>query len=822
MPSRDESYTNIAGEQIERAQSVELRRGTVLAGRYQVEAVIGQGGAGLVVRAYDRELQEVVAIKVLRPELGSATRWIERLAREVKLARQIRHPNVCRVFDFQKADGHFFIVMELASGGPLRRELAGAELRSRALGARLADARAVASGLAAIHEAGIAHRDVTPQNVLRMGDGRLVVSDFGLATEISQTTTSIHGGTLAYMAPEVVRGERASFASDLWSLGVVIHEIVFGTRPAWSRPVGGGVLTPPVGRPLAPEERLALQVCRACTADLVERRPRSASEVAAALAGGAGLRTGGRRAGRLTAGLVALVAAGATVMALWSRKSAHPAADARELTELPSQPADLSAAGRVLATVDSRVQCLKVLPDGRTARFVWGHPRRSEDMDLRTGRRTPSPLVPEAYREGCAELSPDGKRLAFEGYTSDGRAFIYLSARPDGRDAIPIVAATDPSVSSEPKWLPDSGAFTFDIDHQHMGLFSLDTRRTIVLPEATNSAYLGSFRFVVGDRLFISAPVSSPYRSEIIELGGSFLTERARFTLPGVTLDLASPGDGTLVATSSAWSGDPLWKVDLARRTRHKIAVVPGQSLRYPSFTKDGLLVASLSYSSDIWLRDDQGALRQITHSGDVADVAPCGRDLIAARIDSTAASSSLVVLDAGGRVLRTLSTNSAEISPGCSPDGREWFTARWSDATGLYHCSDRGCDRLTRDEVGGLTVSPDGQRLAFIQPRKSDPVVAWMPAAGGEPREVSASETGCAPGWTSNRELWVSRKRAGRLAWVELDVDTGRETGRTVPGEKDCADGIPDPASPVHPEVRVVTQTRTQIHLVPPSVLTR
>src|SRR5206468_270624 len=109
---------------------------------------------------------------------------------------------------------------------------------------RVADARAVAAGLAAVHEAGIVHRDVTPQNVLRMADGRPVVSDFGLATDAFESTTSIHGGTIAYMAPEVTRGERASFASDVWSLGVLLHEIVFGERPRWRAPGSDRLVSP--------------------------------------------------------------------------------------------------------------------------------------------------------------------------------------------------------------------------------------------------------------------------------------------------------------------------------------------------------------------------------------------------------------------------------------------------------------------------------------------------------------------------------------------------------------------------------------------------
>src|SRR6185437_8259180 len=105
--------------------------------------------------------------------------------------------------------------------------------RARPLDERLADARAIAVGVAAIHAAGIVHRDLSTQNVLRMADGRLVVSDFGLVTDSFDATTSIHGGTVAYMAPEVVRGGRATFASDVWSLGAVIHEVVFGERLQW-------------------------------------------------------------------------------------------------------------------------------------------------------------------------------------------------------------------------------------------------------------------------------------------------------------------------------------------------------------------------------------------------------------------------------------------------------------------------------------------------------------------------------------------------------------------------------------------------------------
>jgi serine/threonine protein kinase len=163
------------------------------------------------------------------------------------------------VFDFEQADGRVFLVMELAAGGTLRNELQGDVIRRRPLAARLADAHAITAGLAAIHDCGIVHRDLSPQNVLRMSDGRLVLSDFGLATDCSENSTSVHGGTVAYMAPEVVRGGHASFASDVWALGVVMHEAVFGARPRW-RDVGSfELLEPELGRRLeAPERGIAL------------------------------------------------------------------------------------------------------------------------------------------------------------------------------------------------------------------------------------------------------------------------------------------------------------------------------------------------------------------------------------------------------------------------------------------------------------------------------------------------------------------------------------------------------------------------------------
>ena len=295
--------TDVAGGAVLRA-AVVVEAGTVLADRYQIEAPLGEGGSGIVYRAWDRMLGEPVAIKILHPQRARERSWIKRLAREVKVARAIGHPNVCRVFELGHADGHWFVTMELATGGSLRDMLRSATLaentgggaktdepgRSRAdlpvlarsLAERLRDIRELCAGLGAMHAVAITHRDVTPQNVLRMADGRLVLTDFGLAIEQNDQTT-MHGGTPAYMPPEAARGERSDQRSDVFQLGMIMHEVLTGVRPTWTPDGARLKLIEPAPGASAVEEELARLVADCVNPDPA-RRPPSAVAVAGRLA----------------------------------------------------------------------------------------------------------------------------------------------------------------------------------------------------------------------------------------------------------------------------------------------------------------------------------------------------------------------------------------------------------------------------------------------------------------------------------------------------------------------------------------------------------
>ncbi|WP_146155453.1 serine/threonine-protein kinase [Enhygromyxa salina] len=220
------------------AEDDETQRSTPLveigqrfADRYMPEALLGRGGMGAVYRVRDLDLDEVVALKLLEvPDTTSDA--IERFRREVRLARRVTHRNTARTYDLGEHRGFRFLTMEFVAGESLR------ELQSKRrieLGKILDIARQIAEGLAAAHAAQVVHRDLKPANVLVEPGGRAVITDFGIARGVqgSDATLQTHGtlGTPAYMAPEQLAGERVSAASDVYSLGLIVHELLTGELP---------------------------------------------------------------------------------------------------------------------------------------------------------------------------------------------------------------------------------------------------------------------------------------------------------------------------------------------------------------------------------------------------------------------------------------------------------------------------------------------------------------------------------------------------------------------------------------------------------------
>ena len=201
--------------------------GTILASRYRIVGRLGQGGMGEVYRADDLTLGQPVAMKFLPESLEGDPARLAQLHNEVRLARQIAHKNVCRVYDVGDADGRPFLTMEYVDGEDLASLLRRIGRLPEDKGLELA--RELCAGIAAAHERGVLHRDLKSANVMLDGNGDVRITDFGLA-EMTGSTDQIRAGTPAYMAPEQLAGQPATTQSDLYALGLLLYEIFTGRR----------------------------------------------------------------------------------------------------------------------------------------------------------------------------------------------------------------------------------------------------------------------------------------------------------------------------------------------------------------------------------------------------------------------------------------------------------------------------------------------------------------------------------------------------------------------------------------------------------------
>src|SRR5271163_943525 len=294
---------SISGEEVQRGHAVPalpwqdsspaggFAPGNVVADRYRVVSLLGHGGMGEVYAADDLKLGQKIALKFLFLQGGKQQSWRDQFYAEVRMARQVSHPNVCRVYDVGESDGRLFLSMEFVDGEDLASLL-------RRIGHLPHDkavevAQQLCAGLAAAHRSGVLHRDLKPANVMIDGKGRARITDFGLAIAASDADRETRlAGTPGYLAPELLHGSAPSVQSDLYALGLVLYELFTGKKAFNASSLADLQREQTEAIPRAPSsvvKNLDPAIERAilrCLDRDPSQRPRNALSVAAALPGG--------------------------------------------------------------------------------------------------------------------------------------------------------------------------------------------------------------------------------------------------------------------------------------------------------------------------------------------------------------------------------------------------------------------------------------------------------------------------------------------------------------------------------------------------------
>jgi hypothetical protein len=782
-----EPITQAGGQFLLRPEATEFKRGDLLSARYQIEKIIGRGATGCVLQAFDRVVRTVVAVKIMRPDLASDPRWVERLGGELRYARKLQHPNVCRVFDVGESEGHHFLTIEFASRGSLRQRLAERGAATRSWDERIADARAVIDGLCAIHAENIIHRDVKPENVLVMDDGRLVVTDFGVAVALGSTTyfSSQVAGTPSYMAPEVIMGEKATAASDVFSLGITLHEILFGRRPEWQITAQGKTIKSPVGSKAPLRDRAFASLILECLTEFAPKRLQDAAAVKRSFEQAVGGRLHplrGRLRGRwpLVVGALAVSAAAVTVALGMRHRLTEPSPAASVATSnLVGKPVDLSVRSRSLVTTNKRLTCFDLLPGGTAVRLVWGEPAEAVDLDLATGRDTRAPLAAETYKTECPRLSPDGRKVLYTASTTGG-PHIMLSAHPDGTDAQMVTEG------SSPLWLPSSNEFVYSFDRTRGGVFSLPgTRQLFPDSPPLEKHILDMAVSAAGDRIaFLFVDGRQERMLEVYSYPSMSLVTTARYKKQAYFLAFDSRRSSLLVTVADTQSS--VLTELTASGDLERLAIVEGALFTRAARSKLGLAFYTTQYSRALVARSPDGSERTFRYSSAYSrPVFSEGRSaLLETRLDDGRTVISLQRW--GDRESRPLTSGPEDGYPSFGPGGNSFVYVR-VDRNTVMGCTiepdgTANCRPITTDALGPRhsVVSPDGSAVAYQTVYGAGKRMRIVPISGGQARDLGNYSSDCSLVWSSRSGISLYDNE--RREWREIDSVTGNSTGRTHP----------------------------------------
>ncbi|HEY6120811.1 MAG TPA: protein kinase [Pyrinomonadaceae bacterium] len=741
-------------------------------GHYQVIREIGRGGMGVVYLAQDVSLDRPVALKLLPKHLTNDPNRLRRFEREARAASALNHHNILTIYEIAQLDGLHFIATEFIDGVTLRERIKSNELE---LSETLNIAEQIASALMAAHEAGIVHRDIKPENVMLRRDGYVKVLDFGLAklTE-QQTATRVSAsaatagtntdtgvmGTVGYMSPEQARGESVDHRTDIFSLGVVIYEMVTGQMPFAARPTGNVPIPeqepPPLAHyvPEAPSE-LQLIVNKALRTNK-EERYQTIAEFLVDLRRARSERpphSNFTRRLSLWAATLALVVGGA----LWFYASRQTAKPSRPL--LKALPFTSLSGAEYLPSFS---------PDGNKIAFSWDEEGEGGAIYVKeigtekllrltfsiSGRTTRRATTPTSSMNFSPVWSPDGQTIAFNRHTETECA-IFTVAALGGTEHELLTLGPNPGWPTVPTlaWSPDGRfiAFTYKYSKEEPNkifFVSPDTssRQTLTSPSAGSVGdFCPAFSPDGQSVAFFRMSSDSSADIYIVPVTGG---EPRRLTFDNASifgLDWTADGREIVFSSNRAGgmspleSGSRLWRIPASGGTAEQIAL-GGDNFGFPRIARHG---NRLTYAQSA---PEDANIYRIEVSDKKVSTDPPNKLIASTRYD-------------GG--------------PQFSPDGRRiTFHSDRSGQLEIWTCDSDGTNLMQitssglNQRAGTPRWSPDGRQIAFdlYDHDKGDIYVIGVDGGPALPIATGDSDDHL-PSWSRDGKwIYFASDRSGQL----------------------------------------------------------